>query len=93
MSEDILLIVGLFSLYWGSLFLLLKKSSNKKPVLLYNSIFHFGYSLYSIVNLLNLEDESSSLGIWIMFMFLLLIHWIIITACLLILIFKKMKNE
>lgn len=84
MTDDNILLLFSFLIYWVTLFLLTLKSSNRKKVLMLNLPIHILYSSCFLYALLYKSQGGASLLWWFYLILFIAIHWIINLVTLLI---------
>lgn len=91
MTADTLLIIGVYLLHWITLWLLVKRSPNKKRVILGNMLPQLIYSLFFQYLLKEHASYGSGFLWWFYLLFVIGIHWGINVTQLLISVLKHRK--
>lgn len=77
MNDDNKMLIFCFLIYWVTLFLLARKSKNRKKVLLWNISIHLVYSTYFLSALLYKSQGGTALVWWFYLVLIIAIHWMI----------------
>ena len=75
-NDDLVLIIG-FIIYWITLTYLVYKSRSRKRTLLINLIIHFAYGAYFLYRMYVNPQPGEAMAVWLYLLLFLGVHWVI----------------